>query len=238
MLKDLVYLATDAGGTALAVGAAERLFELRSGGDEGLLLARVLLNADQARRALDRLRALPADTAVPNELYEAVLYGAWHQGAPVADELRVIWLRHLAAATEPSQRDAAVSVLLELKAYPEVVPVLRQLAEQNPVKWISVYSEAAAAAGRRAELPAFWAETAMRPALPVELRRQLAFRVLDAGEKPRAEQVFRTLAAAAPPRSPDVRMLLFSGGRALRRSSSTGSRRGRGGPAGRKRPNG
>ena len=59
VLKDLVYLATDAKGTALAVAAAERLFELRTGGDEGLLLARVLLNADQARRALDRLRALP-----------------------------------------------------------------------------------------------------------------------------------------------------------------------------------
>ena len=208
-LEDLVYLAMDAGGMDLAVSAAEQLLEVRNGAGERLLLARALLSAKQPRRALDQLRALAPDAAVPDDLHEAVLYGAWHQGAPVADELRVIWLRHLDAATEPSQRDAAVSVLLELKAYPEVVPVLRQLAEQNPVKWIAVYSEAAAAAGRRAELPAFWAQTAMRPALPVELRRQLAFRVLDAGEKPRAEQVFRTLAAAAPPRSPDVRMLLF-----------------------------
>ena len=209
VLKDLVYLATDAKGTALAVAAAERLFELRSGGDEGLLLARVLLNADQARRALDRLRALPADTVVPNELYEAVLLAAWRQRAPVAEELRAIWLRHLAAATEPSERVAAVYVLLELKAYPELLPVLRRLAEQDPGQWISAFSEAAAAAGRRADLPAFWAEMAMRPGVPTELRRQLAFRVLDASDKRRAEQVFRALAAGAPPRSPDVRMMLF-----------------------------
>ena len=208
-LQDLVYLAMDAGGMDLAVRAAEQLFAVRRGVGEGVLLARALLNAKQPRRALDQLRALPPDMAVPDDLREAVLFAAWHQGAPVTEELRVIWLRHLTAATEPSQRDAAISVLLELKAYPQLVPVLRQLAEQNPVKWIAVYSEAATAAGRRSELPAFWAETAMRPALPVELRRQLAFRVLDAGDKRRAEQVFRTLAITAPPQNPDVRMLLF-----------------------------
>jgi hypothetical protein len=127
----------------------------------------------------------------------------------VAEELRGIWAKHLAAATTPSERNAAVSILLELKAYPEVVPALRQLAEQNPVKWVAVYSEAAAAAGRRAELPAFWHETAMKPAVPADLRRQLAFRLLEVGDKPLGEQVFRVLAAAAPPQNPDVRMLLY-----------------------------
>jgi hypothetical protein len=209
VLKDLVYLASDAKGTALAVAAAERLFGLRTGGDEGLLLARVLLNADQARRALDRLHDLPANTVVPNDLYEAVLLAAWRQRAPVAEELRAIWLRHLAAATEPSERVAAVYVLLELRAYPELLPVLRGLAEQDPRQWLSAYGEAATAAGRQADLPAFWTEMAMRPALPTELRRQLAFRVLETGDKRRAEQVFHALAFAAPPQSPDVRMMLF-----------------------------
>jgi hypothetical protein len=209
VLKDLVYLATDAKAAALAVTAAERLFALRSGGDEGLLLARVLLNADQARGALDRLRALPVSTKVPDDLYEAVLLAAWRQRAPVADELRRIWLQRLAAATAPTERAAAVYVLLELKAYPELLPVLRQLAEQAPGQWLSAYGEAATAAGHRAELPAFWADMAVRPGLPVELRRQLAFRVLETGDKGRAEQVFRALAAGAPAQSPDVRMMLF-----------------------------
>jgi predicted Zn-dependent protease len=208
-LRDLAYLAMDARSTDLALRAAEQLFALKRGASEGVLLARALLNAKQARRALDQLRALPPDASVPDDLREAVLLDAWHQGALVAEELRGIWAKHLAAATTPSERNAAVSILLELKAYPEVVPALRQLAEQNPVKWVAVYSEAAAAAGRRAELPAFWHETAMKPAVPADLRRQLAFRLLEVGDKPLGEQVFRVLAAAAPPQNPDVRMLLY-----------------------------
>ena len=208
-LQDLVYLATDAGEASLAMKAAERLVALRPGGAESLLLARTLLNAKQARRALDQLRVLPAGTSVPDDLREAVLLAAWRQGADVADELRVIWRGHLAAATTASQREAAVAILLELRSYGDVVPVLRQLAEQDPVHWIAVFSEAATAAGQRSELPAFWAEAAMRPGLPAEFRRQLAFRVLQAGDKQRAEHVFRVLAQSAPPQAPDVQMLLF-----------------------------
>jgi len=115
-LQDLVYLATDAGETGLAVKAAERLVALRPGNAQAVLLARSLLNAKQAKRALDELRALPAGAAVPDDLHEAVLIAAWRQGAAVADELRAIWRAHLAAATTPSQREAAVAVLLELRA--------------------------------------------------------------------------------------------------------------------------
>lgn len=208
-LQDLAYLATDAGEMNLAINAAERLVTLRGSTGDALLLARTLLNAKQAKRALEQLRALPAGTPVPDDLREAVLLAAWRQGAAVGDELRTIWRGHLASAGTASQREAAIAMLLELRAYADVVPVLHQLAEQDPVHWIAVFSEAAAAAGQRSGLPAFWAETAMRPALPAEFRRQLAFRVLQAGDTPRAEHVFRALALTAPPRSPDVQMLLF-----------------------------
>jgi len=146
---------------------------------------------------------------VPDDLREAVLFAAWRQGAAVGDELRVIWRGHLADATTASQREAAVAMLLELRAYADVVPVLRQLADQDPVHWTAVYSEAATAVGQQSGLPAFWADSAMRPGLPAEFRRQLAFRVLQAGDKPRAERVFRALSQASAPHAPEVQMLLF-----------------------------
>jgi cellulose synthase operon protein C len=65
------------------------------------------------------------------------------------------------------------------------------------------------AAGRPGDAAALMAELGLRPGLPVELRRQLAFRLLEAGDKPVAERVFRGLAATAAPESPDVRQLLF-----------------------------
>jgi len=209
LLRDLAYLAIDAGGADLAVGAAERLFEIRHGADEALLLARTLLKSEQPRRALDLLRALPPDQAAPNAFYEAVLLAAWRQHAPITDELRAIWIRHLAEATEASDREAAIFVLLELRSYPELVPVLRRLAEQDPGRWIATFSEVATSAGRQADLPAFWGETAMRPSVATGLRRQLAFRLLEAGDKPRAEKIFRALALNASPGNQDVRMLLF-----------------------------
>ena len=47
--------------------------------------------------------------------------------APVGPELRAIWVRRLAAATSRQERDGAVSLLLELHAYAELMPLLRKL---------------------------------------------------------------------------------------------------------------
>ena len=209
LLRDIVYLANDNAARTLAVAAAERLFQVRHGADEGLLLARTLQGDAQARRALDVLRALPPGTDVPDDLNRAVLLAAWHQGAPVADELRAIWLRRLAEATAPQDRDGAIYVLLELHDTVDLLPVLRRLADQDPAHWGWTYSDAATAAGRAGELPAFWTTIALRPSLPPAFRRQLGFRVLEVGDKQRAEQVFRALASGAPARNPDVRQLLF-----------------------------
>jgi Flp pilus assembly protein TadD len=49
----------------------------------------------------------------------------------------------------------------------------------------------------------------MKPTVPTDLRRQLAFRLLEAGDKPGGEQVFRALATGAVPQNPDARMLLY-----------------------------
>ncbi|MBV8576192.1 MAG: tetratricopeptide repeat protein, partial [Acetobacteraceae bacterium] len=209
VLQDLAHLAKDAGAKALAVEAADRLRALRGSPDDSLLLAQYLLDAGQPKRALEILRSLPASTPVPEDLRTAVLLGAWRQGAPVADELRAIWVRQLAEAASPEKRNAAISILLELRAYSELLPALRRLAEQDPERWLWAYGQAATALGRGAELASFWSELGNRTSLPAGLRRQLAFRLLEAGDKAAAERIFRALASNAAPDSPDVREALF-----------------------------
>ena len=209
LLQEFVHLAVGAGAPVLAVQAAEGLVATRGSADDGLLLARLLFDAGQPRRALERLRALPAGASAPEDFRAAVLLAAWRQGAPVAPELRSLWLRRLEAAANPAERDAAISLLLELRAHAELLPVLRALAEKAPQRWLWAYAEAAVAAKRRADLTALWAELADRAGLPAEQRRQLAFQLLESGDKRAAERAFHTLAATATPGSPDVRQLLF-----------------------------
>ncbi|MDO9711748.1 tetratricopeptide repeat protein [Paracraurococcus lichenis] len=209
LLRDLVHLAMDAGTRRPALALAERLAAASGRAEDGLLLIQLLLDAGQPRRALERLRALPAGAAVPETLREAVLMEAWRQGAPVQEEVRALARRRLAAAATPAEREAAVTLLLALQAHAELLPVLRTLALQAPERWLWAHGTAAAAAGREGEAVALWLELVGRPALPAALRRQLAFRLLEAGDKRAAERAFRTLAATAPPDSPDVRQLLF-----------------------------
>ena len=209
LLQDLLHLAVDRRALPLALKVADRLEASRGAAGDRQQVIRLLLELGQPRRALDRLRALPEGSALPEPLREAVLLGAWRQGAPVRDEARAIARQHLAAAATPAAREAAIALLLELRAEAEALPVLRELAVEAPQRWLWAHERAAVAAGRRGEAVALWASLVTRPALPAELRRQLAFRLLAAGDKRAAEGGLRLLAAAAPPDSPDVRQLLY-----------------------------
>ncbi|MFC7688857.1 hypothetical protein ACFQY5_03685 [Paeniroseomonas aquatica] len=209
LLQDLLHLAVDARALPLALEVAERLEAARGATEDRQQVIRLLLELGQPRRALDRLRGLPEGDAFPEALREAVLLDAWRQGAPVLDEARAIARQRLAAAATPAARDAAVTLLLELRAEAEALPVLRALAVEAPQRWLWAHERAAVAAGRRGEALALWASLAARPGVPAELRRQLAFRLLEAGDKRGAEGGLRLLAAAAPPESPDVRQLLY-----------------------------
>ncbi|MFL5518130.1 MAG: hypothetical protein ACJ8DJ_18385, partial [Gemmatimonadales bacterium] len=208
-LQDLFFIASDARASDLALEAARQLVATRGSTNDTLLLARALLNAGLPKQALDRLRSISDPAVVPDDLRATVLLAAWRQKAPVAAELRTVWLGRLAAANTRQERDAAISLLLELRAYAELLPTLRTLAEQDPEHWLWSFGEAAKATGRKAELVAVWVRLSSRPGTPAQLRRQLAFSLLEGGAKAAAEQAFRALASAAPPASPDVRELLF-----------------------------
>lgn len=208
-LQDLAYLAADAKAHGLAIEAAERLLALRQDSGDAALVIRLLVDAGRPRQALERLRGLPPGTVLPTGLREAILLSAWREGAPVGDELRETWTRRLREAPDLASRSTAVTILRELKAYDDLLPVLRQLAENDPEAWMWTFTEVASAADRLGEVNALWARLGSRADLPAAQRRSIAFRLLDNGNRAAAERIFRTLASAAPAASADVRQLLF-----------------------------
>jgi hypothetical protein len=200
-LSDLMHLAADAKSYPLAIAIAEHFAARRGTGADQVLLARFLVAAGRPREALAPLRLARPTGAVPDEFYLHALTLAWRQGEPVAGELRELWLRRLAEATEPAARGAAISTLLDLGGHAELLPTLRQLALAEPERWLWSHGEAARRAGRAGEAASLWAELATSPRTRPELRRQLAFRLLEGGNKPLAERAFMGLAATARPDS-------------------------------------
>ena len=208
-LQDLFYLATDAHAPGLALEAAGRLVGLRGSSADAVLLIRAQLSAGNPKQALAQMRAVAEPLAVPDELRAAVLLAAWRQKAPVAAELRTIWIARLHSAANSPERETAIAVLLELHAYDELMPMLRTLVEANPERWLWTFGKAATATRRTGELAALWISLGSRADIPPTLRRQLGFRLLETGNKAGAERIFRGLANGAPANSPDVRELLF-----------------------------
>ena len=191
VLQDLVYLAVDSKAYGLAIEAAERLLALRHGPSDAALVVRLLVDAGRPRQALERLGNLPPGTALPDGLREAVLLPAWREGAPVGEELRAAWTRRLLEAPDAPSRSSAIAVLRELKAHDDLLPVLRQLAQDDPEAWMWTFTEVAGAAGRMAEVNALWLRLGSRADLPVAQRRGIAFRVLEGGNRAAAERIFR-----------------------------------------------
>jgi tetratricopeptide (TPR) repeat protein len=207
--QDLVHLANDAGAHALAAVAAERLNAIRGSESDRLLLANALLASGRPREALPLLRALSRKGGIDEDRYAAALLAAWRKGEPAAEELRGIWRKRLADAKKPAERDLAVANLVELGAHAELLPTFAALTVRDPERWLGAFTEAATKAGRREELVALWTILGERAETPVKLRRQVAFRLLETGEKKAAERIFRSLATSATRDDPAARQLLF-----------------------------
>lgn len=209
-LKDIYHLAMDGKAYELAVASAERLLA-QSGPNDGdrLLLVHALMPSGRAADAAAHLRILRQQGKADEVMYAAALLAAWRRGEPVNGELRRIYADRLARGPQSATREADVFMLLELGAHAEAVKALEELTVTDPERWLSTYLEAATKAGQGQQtvfLLGRWADT---PTLPASLRSQLAFRLLEAGDKAAVERTFQTLASNTGPRDAATQRLLF-----------------------------
>ena len=209
LLRDLMFVATDRKAYALATAVGERLTKVSDNPQDRSTLARVLLTAGRASDALVQLRVLRQRGVVDAPLYRQTLEAAWRTDASAADELRRDILSHLASPRDPVARDADIALLQAMGAFAELIPVIEPLALANPQRWLGAFTEASQRAGRQAPLLAMWRRLGESGSTPSALRTQVAFRLLEAGDKTSAERVFRSLASSAAPEDAVTRQLLF-----------------------------
>lgn len=205
---DLTHLAMDAKAYALAVACARQLLSARATDPDRFLMARALLAADRPAQALPYLRTLPRKSAQEQAVYARALLAAWRLGEPVQTELRTHWTARLSQATAPIDRDEALAVLLELRAYDTALPVMATLAIEEPQRWLAAFTDAAGRSARRALLHSVWARLGNSAETAPAIREDVAFRLLHAGDKRAAERIWRDLAEHAPHDDPAVQRLL------------------------------
>lgn len=171
---------------------------------EGLLFA--LLDAGLGDVALPALRDLArADPAKWEEAYVQAL-----RLARADSERADVIVRRLQSNPPQARRDLLLYELLEVAGPARALPFLEKVARAEPAgPWPAVYEQALATAGRRDDLLAWTTRRSIDKRLTVEDRRNAAFRLLDMGAKPEAEQAFGLLAQDARPDSPDVQQLVF-----------------------------
>jgi thioredoxin-like negative regulator of GroEL len=124
-------------------------------------------------------------------------------------ELKSYLLFAARTATDAKIRDDYLYELLKQGAGREAVPLLAERARTDGAKWFFAYDEALAKFGTRAERLSALQAFAAQPGTTRELRAQIAYQLLNLGDKARAETMFRELAADSGPRSPEVRQLAF-----------------------------
>jgi tetratricopeptide (TPR) repeat protein len=207
--RDLMYLAMDTKAYPLASLAAQSLQRSSTQVKDLLAVSSVLLESGNAPAALPIMRQLNNQKLISSHQYRQWLEHAWRAGAPVANELHYEMLALIKSRPVSELTQPDLNTLLSLGAYREALPIIERLVEKDPERWLGLFNETAERSGQVSSLIPLWKRLADAPSTPSALRIQIAFRLLEVGEKASAETCFRALAANATIDDPATRQLLY-----------------------------
>lgn len=207
---NLIFLLNDLK-MALGAGAAELIPGLKADLDDKSVAgaareARLSLLAKIApTAALPYLKtAAESDPGVAGYAYVKTLKDLGRKA-----DLNSFLLLAAKSAKTAKVRDDFLYELIAQGGGREILPLLAERTKSDGAKWFYAYDLQLAKSGTRQErLEALQAFAAL-PSTTPEMRRQIAFQMLNLGDKPHAEAVFRALSAKAGPGSDDVRQLAF-----------------------------
>lgn len=207
-LATLQGLASQSGDLATEIITTQKQFDLTPN-DPALrfALADAQLRAGHIASALALARDLPFTNDDYRNLYIETLRQSVNTGGPGRKELVALLGQDLQNSTEP-RKTQLVYDLIGLNAYDAVLPELAKRADQS-IEWGNYYFDALSALGRRKEAFAFLTRQAGQPGLGNRERQEIAYRLLTAGEKTAAAQIFQTMAANTGPDSEAAKTLLF-----------------------------
>ncbi len=157
--------------------------------------------------ALSEIARLAREDATDQWFY-AYVEGAKKAGRK--SELQQFLAAEIKRADLPKQRrEARMYAFLEVAGPEAALPELKRFAEVYGGDWANVYDEALSKLGLTQERRQLLVARAGRPNLSAEERKEIAYRLIELGDRDAAIGIFRTLADRAPPSDPIVGELVY-----------------------------
>lgn len=124
-------------------------------------------------------------------------------------ERRRFLLQGVQEANSVKVQDDYLFELLKGGTTADLLPFLKERAEDRGIEWFYAYDGALKRLDRREERLAFLVSYANRDELKPEIKRMIGFSLLELGRKDLAIVQFKDLAAASGPKAPDTQQLLY-----------------------------
>jgi tetratricopeptide (TPR) repeat protein len=168
-------------------------------------LATALLEVDRADEAVLILEKLiPADGEIEGTYMKAL------KTAKKTEQLiKYAVLRLDSDKLDEKSESVFIRALIDAEAYEVVLPHLRRVVQEKSATWASDYQEVLLKLNRNAERHDFLMARLGQENLLAEERRQLAFDLLELGDKKTAIATLKQLASGASIESQDVQQLFY-----------------------------
>lgn len=200
---DLFFSAYNANHLPLATLIAERYHAAATSSESARLLAYVHLKSGRNAEAAALFRE-HLSPEVEND-YVTALARLAPASAAHRQELRDFAQKRFAEPIGEQRKIALVYALLAAGERDLVMTPLRELAETHGGAWAARYAEELDKSGNHGEARRFWLSLAHQPSTTVERRREIAYTLLNYGDKREAASLFAELASASGPGGEDMK---------------------------------
>lgn len=209
-VKSLYFFANDNRQTATALMVAERLYAREQTDETRNFLASAYVANKQYAKALPLFKAQANRSAKDEENYFFVLVNLSKQDPKYKKELTDYAASRLSAKTPEKQRMAMIYTLIEAGRADVAMPFIKQYATQTGgQQWVSVYTDYLDKHGQTAEARDFRMKLASDAKTSPDLKRQIAFTLLNQGYKQDATTLFYELANRPDAAKADADQLLY-----------------------------
>jgi tetratricopeptide (TPR) repeat protein len=209
--QDAYYAAMNNKSYGNAALIAEYLYGKDQSGLHRNFVAQSYLVAGDYTHALPLVRENKGESAQAEQDYLFVLSKLAKTDNEAAKELRDYALGVLNNNPSKVRREQMIGALISGGQQGAVMPYIKELALTNPKEWAYVYADYLQKTAGREQVAAFWRDVAVRHSGNIELRRQIAYTLLENGDKVGATQMFMALCVDthAKPDDAMVKELLY-----------------------------
>jgi hypothetical protein len=208
-LSDGYYMAMAQGKTEAAVVIAEHFYALDKSDANQNLIAQAYLKAGRYEEVLPMFRNKRDANAQAEGDYLFVLSKLARRDAKYADELGEYGMNILNGSADKKRRMNIIYALVDAGQQNRVMPYVRDLALASPHEWAGLYAEYLAKGEGQGAVNAFWMDVLARHPNDTKLKTQIAYNMLEKGDKETSMRLFKELAANEPADSPLVAQLLY-----------------------------